>query len=272
MKADPANHDAAAAACAVADVVEGVVEGVFASVVKLRDLLAARHRAATARGDGLRQVDIEALREPLSRLLAAEPAVVGMGVIVAPGLLPERPLLLEWWQSGAGSADPSRLEVDLNAASIDFYDYGAAEWFAVPRRTGRRHVVGPYVDVHGTDRYLLTLTEPVVCDGAFLGVAGADVPVARFETLVLRALADFPGDVVLTNVEGRVVLSTSARWLVGDLLHGAAGAPAGNRVRLLDLPWELTVPPTESGPDPRADPAAGSAADAGPGPGPVEGA
>ena len=27
---------------------------------------------------------------------------------VAPGLLPERPLLLEWWQSGAGSADPSR--------------------------------------------------------------------------------------------------------------------------------------------------------------------
>src|SRR5690606_29758957 len=112
-----------------------------------------------------------------------------------------------------------------------FYDYAAAEWFVVPQQRGRRHVVGPYVDVHGTDLYLLTLTMPIVADGHFLGVAGADVPVARFETLVLRELGDVPsgGDLVVVNTEGRVVLSTSARWLIGSLAQPDAGPPGGPR-------------------------------------------
>ncbi len=224
-----------------AAVVEGVVEGVFASVSKLSAGLSARHRAARRVGRGLHEADIAALREPLLSVLAADPAAVGMGVIVAPGLLPERPLLLEWWQASADLIEPTRLEVDLSVDSLDFYDYAAAEWFAVPRQTGRRHVVGPYVDVHGTDRYLLTLTEPVLANGAFLGVAGADVPVARFETLVLRGLGDLPVDVVVTSVEGRVVLSTSARWLIGELLPESAAAEAVERVRLSGLAWELTT-------------------------------
>ena len=115
----------------------------------------------------------------------------------------------------------------------------------MPRRTGHRHVVGPYVDVHGTDRYLLTLTVPVVADGEFLGVAGADVPVARFETLVLRELGDLAVDVVVVNPEDRVVLSTSARWLAGSLAAPGALQDA-DRVRtvaLADPPWQVVVFP-----------------------------
>jgi hypothetical protein len=199
------------AADQAASVIEGVVERVFRSVAEVRDDLVAGYRAA---GGRMCDADVTAVREPLrARLIREREVAVGMGVIVAPGLLRDRPLRMEWWQA---DGDLGLLEVDLNPASVGFYDYAAAEWFTVPRRTGRRHVVGPYVDVHGTDRYLLTLTLPVLADGEFVGVAGADVPVARFETLVLRELGDLAADVVVVNPEDRVVLSTSPRWLVGD--------------------------------------------------------
>jgi hypothetical protein len=214
------------AADQAASVIEGVVERVFRSVAEVRDDLVAGYRAA---GGRMCDADVTAVREPLrARLTREREVAVGMGVIVAPGLLADRPLRMEWWQA---EDDLVLLEVDLNPASVGFYDYAAAEWFTVPRQTGRRHVVGPYVDVHGTDRYLLTLTLPVLADDTFVGVAGADVPVARFETLVLRELGDLAADVVVVNTEDRVVLSTSPRWLVGDRAvvdapHRALAEPA----------------------------------------------
>jgi hypothetical protein len=225
-----------------AAVVSVAVERVFATVSRVRGLVLATHRAAIERGDGLHEVDIDGLRPPLRELLAGDPAVVGLGMIFVPGLLPERGLGLEWWQSEPDLPAPTRLEVDLRADSLDFYDYPAAEWFVLPQQTGERHVAGPYVDVHGTDRYLLTFTEPVVADGTFLGVAGADVPVARFETLVLQGLAELPVDIVVIAEEGRVVLSTWSRRLTGELLPAAA---APDRLSLPGLPWQLAV--TESG-------------------------
>jgi hypothetical protein len=132
------------------------------------------------------------------------------------------------------------LRPDLRPASLDFYDYTSTDWFDVPRRTGRRHVVGPYVDVHGTGRYLLTLTGPLLDGGEFLGVVGADVPVNRFENHLLRALDPAVEAVVVLNEEGRVVLSTSPRWLVGDLLGAPPGAATA--AEMPGVPWRLYLP------------------------------
>jgi hypothetical protein len=227
-----------------ATVVEAVVERVFHSVTAVRDIALESHLAARERGEPMRDHHITAMRGPLVDLLGRQREIaVGLGVIVSPGLLTDRPLRLEWWQSEPDRDDPVRLEVDLNRHSVGFYDYATAEWFAVPRRTGRRHVVGPYVDVHGTHRYLLTLTVPVIADGEFLGVAGADVPVARFETLVLRELGDLAADIVVINSEDRVVLSTSAQWLTGSLAD-FGHADSSHDVRplaLADSPWRVVV-------------------------------
>ncbi|HEU5483749.1 MAG TPA: cache domain-containing protein [Microlunatus sp.] len=223
-------------------VISQAVDRVFATVSRVRGLVLATHRAATERGDVLHERDIDRLRPSLLELLAENPTAIGLGVIFAPGLLPERGLGLEWWQSAPDLSAPSRLEVDLRADSLDFYDYASAEWFVQPQQTGERHVAGPYVDVHGTDRYLLTFTEPVVAAGTFLGVVGADVPVARFETLVLHGLADLPVDIVVIGEESRVVLSTRSRWLAGELLAPDA---TPDRIPLPGLTWQLAV--TESG-------------------------
>ena len=235
-----------AAARQAATLIATVVERVFHSVAAVRDSVLDAHRAARERGEPMADRDVTAMRDTLVDLLHRKREIaVGMGVIVAPGFLADQPFRLEWWQCEPERGEPRRLEVDLNPHSVGFYDYAAAEWFVVPRRTGRRHVVGPYVDVHGTDRYLLTLTVPVLAYGEFVGVAGADIPVARFETLALRELGDLAVDVVVVNPEDRVVLSTSARWLAGSLADPGAlkDANRARTVTLADPPWQVVVLP-----------------------------
>ncbi len=225
-----------AEACAV---VEDVVEDVFDQVVRVHDLLVAGHAAAAARGEPLTDADVGALAPALRRLLARPGQLaVGIGVILEPGLLATHPLRLEWWQRRSTQSAPTSLEVDLHPDSLTFYDYADTEWFAVPRSTGRRHVVGPYVDVHGTDDYLLTLTVPVTVDGCFLGVAGADVPMSRFEDVVLGRLLQ-AGDTVVVNDEGRVVFSTTSRWLTGSLSEDDGSWPS---TPLTQVPWRVVRP------------------------------
>jgi hypothetical protein len=224
-----AGRDAEQVAVAVAE----VTERVFATVAAVHAAaLRPGARARSAAGERVLDDDVSDL------LLDPEQLAVGLGLVVAPRA--GRPLRLEWWQLDPDGGRLRSLEPDLRPSSMGYYDYTATEWFDVPRRTGRRHVVGPYVDVHGTGRYLLTLTEPVVVDGEFAGVVGADVPVRRFETHLLRVLGAAPGSFVLLNDEDRVVLSTAPHWLVGELVS-ADGLPPGPATPVAGTPWRLLL-------------------------------
>ncbi|RBY89038.1 hypothetical protein DQ244_14820 [Blastococcus sp. TBT05-19] len=226
----PADDEAARVGGAVA----GVVERVFATVAAVREAaLRPLAREGFATGAPVLADDVPDL------LLERGQLAVGLGLVVAPR--PERrlPLRLEWWQLDQGDSRLRTLEPDLRPTSMGYYDYTSSAWFEVPRRTGRRHVVGPYVDVHGTGRYLLTLTEPVEVDGEFVGVVGADVPVRRFETHLLHGLGRPPAPFLLLNDEDRVVLSTDPRRLVGELLP--PGTPASGAVEVPGTPWRLLV-------------------------------
>lgn len=221
----------------VSAAVSAVVEGVFATVAQV---------GAAALREGAREgfhTGRRVLGDDVAQLLLVPcQLAVGCGLVVAPRSARELPLRLEWWQVEPDGGRLRALEPDLKPTSLGYYDYTAAEWFDVPRRTGRRHVVGPYVDVHGTGRYLLTLTEPVIVDGEFAGVAGADVPVRRFEAHLLRVLGRLPAPFVLLNDEDRVVLSTAPRWLVGGLVPPDVD-PAGPAEGLPGLPWRLQLVP-----------------------------
>jgi hypothetical protein len=217
----------------VGSAVSEVVERLFGTVAAVR---AAALRSSAR--DGLRAgrpVLDDSVRDLLRE---AGQLAVGLGLVVAPQPEQGHPLRLEWWQVDPDGGHLRTLEPDLKPTSLGYYDYTATEWFDVPRRTGRRHVVGPYVDVHGTGRYLLTLTEPVVVDGEFVGVAGADVSVRRFETHLLEVLGRLPAPFLLLNDEDRVVLSTAPRWLVGGLLPPGAG-PSGPGAAVPGVPWRL---------------------------------
>ena len=224
----------------VGTAVAEAVERVFATVAAVRAAaLRPGARDGFATGAPVLGEDVRDL------LLEPGQLAVGLGLVVAPRPERELPLRLEWWQVDPDDGRLRTLEPDLRPSSLGYYDYTATEWFDVPRRTGRRHVVGPYVDVHGTGRYLLTLTEPVHADGEFAGVVGADVPVRRFETSLLRVLDRSSGPFVLVNDEGRVVLSSAPRLLVGelvapDVLSSAAAAEVPG------APWRLLAVPDDS--------------------------
>ena len=212
----------------VEQVVRTVLDAVFDDVRTLRTVLATGGPLTPSRIDALAPLLADLLRRP-------EQLAVGAGVILEPDLLPYQPLRLEWWQLLDGNLVP--LNADLNRECLGFYDYAGADWFSVPRRTGRPHVLGPYVDVHGTQHYTLTLTLPVQVGDTFVGVAGADVPLQRFEARVLSLVAP-ADDFVLTNAEHRVVLSTSAGTPPGSLF------PPSERSRALDpLGWGVHLPP-----------------------------
>jgi hypothetical protein len=218
----------------IAEAVTEVIERVFDTVDEIRPAalrVLEDEGAGAAAGTGL--------EDRVAALLGAPGQfAVGMGVIVAPRAGNGFRRGLHWWQVDPVADRLVMLAPDLRSSSLGFYDYTAADWFDVPRRTGRRHVVGPYVDVHGTGRYLLTLTGPVVSGGEFLGVVGADVPVTRFEGHLLRGLASVDRPFVVCNDEDRVVLSTSPRRLVGDLLRSADELRGPGR-QVPGVPWRV---------------------------------
>ena len=153
----------------------------------------------------------------------------GAGVVLAPDALADAPRCIDWWWADQGIG---QLEVDLDPASAEFYDYTTTEWYREPARTGRPCIAGPYVDYICTHKYTFTVSVPVVDDGRFVGVAGADILAGEVERMLLPGLsllgrANRPA--VLVSGNGRVIASGTARILPGTVLRpgrpGRGGRP-----------------------------------------------
>jgi hypothetical protein len=180
--------------------------------------------------------------EAWCRRLLTEPGtpVAGAGAVFAPGVLADAPYWLEWWTAEQVSGGPvvAKLAAETDPRAVGFRDYTELPWYAKPFATGERNVTGPYVDYLCTDQYTLTFTQPLLLDGRFAGVVGADVLVAWFEEQLLDVLDDVEGTCLLVNAAGRVVTSSDAAWVTGDLVR--------------DLPLEAWLDPAGTdvvGPD-----------------------
>jgi methyl-accepting chemotaxis protein-like sensor len=196
-------------------------------------------RAATLAPGALTRAGLSALRAPAADLLRRhEGFTIGAGVVFAPGALSDAERWIEWWWADRG-AGLDRLEVDLDERSADFYDYTTAEWYREPARTGRAALAGPYVDYICTHAYTFTLALPLLRDGRFLGVAGADILAEEVERAVLPALAARPRTTVLASGDGRVIASNDARFAPGVVLRGGEGLRPVRRRLPAILPWTL---------------------------------
>ncbi len=220
----------------VVGTVATLLDGAFESVIRLRDSVASQSVAAV---DPLTRRDLARLGTDVVPEMAVSGGLIrGMGVALAPQLLMDASLWIEWWVLDEdGTSDRVRFEFDPD--SLDFYDYTRADWFTGPRTPGHRTVVGPYVDYNGLNDYVVTMTTPILAGGRFLGVAGADLRVDAIERR-LYALHDASvADVLLSDSTHRVIASTSTRHLAGSLFRGLAASDTADIRAVPGWPWSM---------------------------------
>lgn len=230
-----------------ATAVESLLRDTFTGIETLRSLTVDVHRRAVAQGRAPTTGDLSTIRPTVLDHLATHARLAGTGVIAAPGMLADQPRWLEWWRRPPRSpGDPRPLAVDLDTGNVGSYDYPLAPWFDVPCRTGRRVVVGPYVDYAGTDEYILTFAAPIRSDAGFFGVAAADIRASDFERAMLPMLNAAGPATLLVNATGRVLASNTPATIVGAMVRPDHGASPGDRLPpgeewsdCAGLPWFL---------------------------------
>ena len=134
--------------------------------------------------------------------------------------------------------------MNLDPAAPDFFDYTTAEWFTTrsARWTGTSPAPTSTTPARTSTR---SPPRPRSPGRRLIGLAAADVPVARLERQVLPALLALPRPMALVNDAGRVVAAASPTLSPGLLL-----APGTGGVRLDDGPegrspatWRLEPTP-----------------------------
>ncbi len=219
--------------------ITALIERVLASVTEVAEAMTAVAAAARAGRRPLRRADLATLRPLVAQVLARHRGfAAGAGVVLAPDALADAPRCIDWWWADQGIG---QLEVDLDPASAEFYDYTTTEWYREPARTGRPCIAGPYVDYICTHKYTFTVSVPVMENGRFAGVAGADILAGEVERMLLPGLSML-GRVnrpaVLVSGNGRVIASGTASILPGTVLR-----PAGPVTAAGPLPWMLLSGP-----------------------------
>jgi hypothetical protein len=206
-------------AAGVATRLETLCSTVFAPLLTMAEAVAA----AIPDGRPPALADFAAVR-PLAyaQLERPDELVIGSGMIADPALIADAPWHLAWWIRDADRRI-APLRVVSDPARDGFRDYTILEWWAVPQRTGRRHITGPYVDYLCTDAYTLTFTVPVHRpDGSLAAVVGSDVYASRAERFLLPALRACGRPATVVNMAGRVVVSTYPPHATGALVRSMA--------------------------------------------------
>ena len=133
---------------------------------------------------------------------------------------------IAYWNRGSGQIAVEPL--------LDYEKAGANDWYDIPRRTRQDALIEPYIyPVAGKDVLMATIASPVLVDGKFVGMAGADLPLQGLSERVGK-MAPLPGSrVALLSAGGLYVavheperLAKKADDLPAEALtHIAQGKP-----------------------------------------------
>lgn len=242
----PADPDAATLARAVSE----VLEPTFSRLARV-----AAAVAASRPGDGAvwSECHLGGVVDQVDVAIAEDTLAVGMGFAAAPGAVEGRDRFMAWRQRLGERV--MRLQLNFDPTSVDVYDYLQMEWFQLAEQGRERVAFGPYVDYSGAGLYVVTLTIPVLIDGAFVGVVGADLIAHELEKRLVGVLQTCPLDAVVISAERRVIAANTPRWVAGARLRALpdVGVPA-ERSEFVDvaaLPvgtgWTLALSEKESG-------------------------
>lgn len=123
----------------------------------------------------------------------------------------------------------------IAVASLDDYDStdrhpnGVLKggWYSGPKNNGKEHVLAPLpYQVQGRSVWLATMSAPIMGNGRFLGVAGADFNLNYIQQLsvqVKKELFNGQGDVTIVSDQGLIIASSDNPNMIGQSFEQLAG-------------------------------------------------
>lgn len=201
-----------------------ILEPVFELGQELAGRLRALHTVVQAQGRSLTSGDLQVLDRPICDLLADAPMATGAGVAVAPGLLADCHLWMQWWISTR--ARPAQLHFQFEPGHPRYYDYRKAVWYREAAQDRVSHLAPPHFDEGGTDRYMITAAVPALIEELFLGLGCGEVTLEHLDGLVRPALQALQVPAALITPDGLVAASTD------EELAPAAHVPAPLAARI----------------------------------------
>lgn len=169
-----------------------------------------------------------------------EAPVLGMGFLPNPKILPGTKVCW-WYNSGNLSKSPTSLRplaVGFQPDAMDFYDVTATEWWCNAVKSDDAVASGPFVDISGTDAYVVTFSRSVYVGSELIGVVAADVTVAMLQQLCQNDLLDMPRPTSVISRDGMVIATNAGALLGGVIDSSTAGPKLGTAIR--GTPWLLT--------------------------------
>ncbi|AXO89818.1 methyl-accepting chemotaxis protein [Pseudomonas parafulva] len=202
------------------------------SLATLNGLLGAQD----ADGKPLMQIDRAYLSNLLRRTVEDNPSVLGAYLGWEPNALDHADVngerFLPWWFRNAdGTLGQDRL-VDVNDQTILATGVRASEYYLCPKETKKACVIDPAPYKVGDKTVMLaSFVEPIMLNGQFQGIAGADLSVDFIQDLLNaadRQLYDGAGELALVSSNGRLVAYTKDPSKFGekasDVLDSAESA------------------------------------------------
>jgi methyl-accepting chemotaxis protein len=209
--------------------------------------------AVARRGGTILREDLVALDPSIHDAIARHRGMLcGTGAAPIANLLGDVSLWLQWWTNEAHG--PQFLDCDWDPQSPTFYDYPKLEWFREPTTRLEPWTAGPFFDAGAVNLHIVTISAPVIVDGAAIGVAAADMRVDQIDRMCRPHLHEVGQRAALVSRSGTVVSSTDASWCAaGDTLepglaewcasamagddHWTVGPQGQTLARMLSFPW-----------------------------------
>ncbi len=144
--------------------------------------------------------------------------LLGMGFVgsrSAPGAVAEA---MQWWYRPRDGRPGEQLVIGAHPTLTDYYDFENSDWWAsAVASSDSVEISGPYIDVAGTNAYVVTGGLSVEESSTFYGVAAIDIEVGGLQTLWQPELLRMENFISVVDSEGTVIATNCGELLGGNV-------------------------------------------------------